>query len=141
MSKPSGSKKFRVVIGVGDKIVAKDLSVMLTRLNCVVAQEAATTTDVILKVASDESKPDIVIMQLGLPGEVDAVQAALDIYEKFNVPTLYIVTAADSPRYEKMAEKNYYGHIRKPYDLAALSAAIQKAIVKHLNEFLKRPAE
>ncbi len=137
MARIGGAKKFRVVIGVSDKLVSRDLTVMLNRLNSDVANEAATTTDVILKIAADESKPDIVIMQLGLPGELDAVQAAWEIYEKFNVPTLYIVSAGDRPMLEKMAEKYYYGHIRKPYDQASLSAAMQKAIIKHLNEFLK----
>lgn len=134
----AGSKKFRVIIGIDDRLVAKDLTVMLNRLDCLVTYEAHTTTDLILKIASEGSKPDIVLLQLGLQGEMDAVSAAWEIYEKFNVPTLYIVAAGDKNLFEKMSEKYYYGHLRKPFDQASISQAMQKAIVKHLNEYLKK---
>lgn len=135
----AGSKKIKVVIGVSDRLVARDLTVMLNRLDCHVAHEAHTTTDVIMQIASDVSKPDIAIMQLGLQGDMDAVAAAWNIYENYNVPTLYIATASDKHLFGKMSEKYYYGHLSKPYDQASIQQAMQKVIVKHLNEYLKKP--
>lgn len=137
--KTSSTKKFRCIVGISDKIVSKDLTVMLSRLNYLVVQEATNTDDVIMKTSAEEVKPDIIVMQLGLQGSKDAVETAWDIYDRYNVPTLYIAAAADRNLFDKMAEKNYYGHVRKPYDQASISTALQKAIVKHLNEYLKRP--
>ncbi len=76
----------------------------------------------------------IVLMDITLEGKIDGISAASIIFEKFDIPFIFITTASDDSTIERSKETNPYGYIIKPVDRKELRAAIEMALMRHKME-------
>jgi DNA-binding response OmpR family regulator len=84
-------------------------------------------------------KPDLVLMDIMLEGEMNGIEAAAKIQKKMNVPIIYLSCLSDQKVMERAIETNPYGYIVKPYDSAELRFSIENALRKH-HQQLEREA-
>jgi two-component system, LytTR family, response regulator LytT len=124
--------KTNILIVEDESIVAKDIQHSLKKLGYTVVGMCSTGEDAI-KIA-EEVKPDLVLMDIMLKGEMSGIEAAGQIREKFNIPIIYLTAYADESTLSKAKVSEPYGYIIKPFKEIDLHTSIEMAIYKHEKE-------
>ena len=62
------------------------------------------------------TKPDIVILDIGLDGELDGIDIAKAINARFKIPFIFVTGNSDIATVEKATKTNPMGYIVKPFD-------------------------
>jgi DNA-binding NarL/FixJ family response regulator len=73
-------------------------------------------------------RPDVVLMDIRLPGAMDGTEAAGAIWEQFHVPVVYVTAHGDAETLGKVKATEPYGYVLKPFDPAQVHVAIQLAL-------------
>jgi CheY-like chemotaxis protein len=79
-------------------------------------------------------KPDLILMDILLEGDMNGIEAAEVISSQLDVPIIYLSCLNDQKVFDRVIETNPYGYILKPYDSAVLRFGIENAIKKHRSE-------
>jgi two-component system, response regulator PdtaR len=75
-------------------------------------------------------KPDIVLMDIVMPGKINGIEAAQSIHEELGIPVVFVTAYADDVVIEKAKYANPYGYIVKPFNELELKAAIELALFR-----------
>jgi DNA-binding LytR/AlgR family response regulator len=124
--------KTNILIVEDESIVAKDIQHSLKKLGYTVVGMCSTGEDAIK--TAEEVKPDLVLMDIMLKGEMSGIEAAGQIREKFNIPIIYLTAYADESTLSKAKVSEPYGYIIKPFKEIDLHTSIEMAIYKHEKE-------
>jgi response regulator of citrate/malate metabolism len=76
-------------------------------------------------------KPDVVLMDIHLDGNMDGIEASKIIYEKFNLPVIYISSDVEDETVKRSIQPNTYGFLVKPIYKSILETTIKFCIAKH----------
>lgn len=76
-------------------------------------------------------QPDLILMDIMLDGEMDGVEAAKRIRERFDIPVIYLTASSDVQTLERVKASESYGYILKPLEEEELQTAIEGALSKH----------
>jgi DNA-binding NtrC family response regulator len=76
-------------------------------------------------------RPDLVLMDILLEGDMNGVEAAELIHHQVDVPVVFITCLSDQAMLDRAIKANAYGYILKPYDNAELRYTIEIALVKY----------
>jgi DNA-binding LytR/AlgR family response regulator len=115
-----------------ESIVAKDIQQSLKKIGYSVVGTCSSGEDAV-KVA-EELRPDLILMDIMLKGEMNGIEAASQIREKFNIPVIYLTAYADENTLNKAKVSEPYGYIIKPFKEIDLHTSIEMAIYKHNKE-------
>lgn len=78
-----------------------------------------------------ENKPDLVLMDIALTGQMDGIEAAEQIRSRFNIPIVYFFTAyLDDKTLERAKITEPTGYIVKPFEDRELKIAMEMAVYK-----------
>jgi AmiR/NasT family two-component response regulator len=113
-------------------IEAADLKKRLEKLGYLVVGMAATGEEAIKK--TENTYPDLVLMDIMLKGKMNGIQAAQSIRDLHDVPVIYLTAYFDNRTLEKAKKTAPYGYIIKPYEDMGLRSAIEMAVYNHHNE-------
>ncbi len=128
------------VLIVEDKaIVAHNLEDRLKALGYEVPAVAFSGEEAIQLVA--DTRPDLVLMDIQLPGEMDGVEAAQKVREKYDIPVVYLTGHADDGTLRRAKITEPYGYILKPFEVRELHSTIEIALYKHATEKRLRESE
>ena len=83
------------------------------------AESAASALQVV-----EQSKPDLVLMDVRLVGERDGIQAAIEIWERFAIRCLFVSANLDPAARAKAASANPVGFLEKPFTKNSLLEAV-----------------
>jgi two-component sensor histidine kinase/CheY-like chemotaxis protein len=75
-------------------------------------------------------RPDLVLMDIRLKGEMDGIQAASRVKAAFNLPVIYLTAYSDKDTLARAAKTEPAAFLLKPFDERELSANIQMALAK-----------
>lgn len=81
-----------------------------------------------------ETSPDLVLMDINLKGNMDGVEAAKQLHNRFNIPVIYLTAYSDDNTLERAKLTEPMGYLLKPFKVRELHAAIQIAFFKHRTE-------
>ena len=76
-------------------------------------------------------KPDLILMDIVLKGEIDGIEAADTINQRFNIPIVYLTAYFDNETLEKAKLTKTYGYITKPFSDGDLKSTIETALHNH----------
>lgn len=79
----------------------------------------------------EKNKADLILMDIHLEGEIDGVDTAKIIYEKYNIPIIYISGDSDVSTVKRAVLNNTYGFMTKPVYKNSLELNIEFAVIKH----------
>ncbi|MCD4793275.1 MAG: response regulator [Bacteroidales bacterium] len=79
----------------------------------------------------ENDQPDLILMDIHLEGEIDGVDTAKIIFEKYNIPIIYISGVSDVSTVKRAVLNNTYGFMTKPVYRNSLELNIEFAIAKH----------
>ena len=119
----------RILIVEDEKIIALDLQRRLEHFGYRVVGMASEGREAI-QVAS-EVQPDIVLMDIHLPGELDGIDAAREIKHKSGTPVIFLTAYSDEKTLEKAKQVEPVGYICKPFKERELYSTIDIALYKH----------
>lgn len=71
-------------------------------------------------------KPDLIVMDISLEGEIDGIDAMLEIRKFSDVPVIYITGNSDLYHVERAEKTNYLDYLTKPIEFDDLKKAVQK---------------
>jgi len=76
-------------------------------------------------------KPDLIIMDVVLSGELDGISAAENIQKNIEIPIIYVTAYSSEMIMERAHKTSPYAYIIKPFDDNELKFAIELAIKQH----------
>ena len=121
-----------VLVVEDESIVSKDIQHSLKKLGYTVVG-AASTGEKAIELALSE-RPDIVLMDIMLKGNMNGIEAASLIKEKIAIPVIFLTAYADESTLSKAKISEPYGYILKPFKEIDLQTSIEMAIYKHKKE-------
>lgn len=121
--------KAKILIVEDESIVAKDIQNSLKKLGYNVPTIVASGEKAIQEV--EIMKPDLVLMDIILKGDMNGIEAATIINEKFNTPVIFLTANADDTTVNKAKLSEPYGYIIKPFREKELQTTIEMALYKH----------
>jgi PAS domain S-box-containing protein len=115
-----------------ENIIAKDIQRRLTRLGYFVPAIASSGRDALQKTA--EVRPDLVLMDIVLKGDMDGVDTAAQVQTRFQIPVVYLTAYADEHTWQRAIATAPFGYVLKPVIDRQLQTVIDIALDKHRTE-------
>jgi len=72
-------------------------------------------------------EPDLILMDISLEGDMDGIEAMLEIRKFSSVPVVYITGNSDKAHQERAKATNYTDYLIKPIEFNELKACLKKA--------------
>ncbi|MDQ7782124.1 MAG: sigma 54-interacting transcriptional regulator [Desulfomonilaceae bacterium] len=120
--------KYRILIVEDEGMVAKGVEKTLQSLGYAVVGLAATGEDAVRK--AGETRPDLVLMDIMLAGDMDGIEAARQIHAGYDIPVIYLSAYADRSVLERAKLTEPYGYLVKPLTERDLQSTIEMALYK-----------
>ncbi|MFA6810490.1 MAG: response regulator, partial [Desulfoplanes sp.] len=121
-------KKIKILVVDDEAIIATQLEEKLAFFGYDVVGRAGNGEKAIAM--SRDLRPDLILMDIVMPGDIDGIGAAEIIKEKYNIPVVFL-TAYTSEMYVRRAKKlDPLGFVVKPFQDNQLRATIEIAIYK-----------
>lgn len=121
MSKKS---KKKVLIVEDDVFQSFYVEKMLLKLSYDVVGKTTVGQDAIAKAA--ELKPDIILMDITLKGEMDGITAVEEIKKENDIAVIYITSSEDEEIYERARKTNFLDYLIKPIMIDKLKKSLKK---------------
>ena len=90
----------------------------------------AVTGEQALEMAEKQT-PDLVLMDIRLPGEMDGVETAIEIGRRLRKPVIFLTSHAEEETWERAKLADPYGFIFKPFSDRDLKISIELALRRH----------
>lgn len=85
--------------------------------------------------------PDIIIMDISMPGEVDGIEAAEIIRSTLGIPSIFITAHSEIPIIEKARKADPYGYLIKPVQNIGTKIVVESALSRLYAERKLRESE
>lgn len=121
-----------ILVVEDESIVAKDIQVCLKKLGYEVVGVESTGEEAVKR--AEELKPDLVMMDIMLKGEMSGIEAADLIRKARHIPVIFLTAYTDRNTVDKAKETEPYGYIIKPFKEIDIQTAIEIAMYKHSRE-------
>ena len=122
----------RILLVEDEPIVAVGILNRLKKLGYEVTGMVTSGEDAILH--AGRVRPDLVLMEIGLQGDMDGIDAAREIRARYHVPVVYLAAYADDETLQRAQITEHFGIILKPFGERDLRTAIVTAIQRHRTE-------
>lgn len=119
----------RILIVDDDPIIPQILTLMLQKRGYTVAGVITSGEEAVLKTPG--INPDLVIMDIGLSGAMDGIDAAYYLFRLFHYPILFITGTTDEKRLERAKLSHPYGIIFKPFTEIMIATSVELALCNH----------
>ena len=129
---PDLPARLRVLVVEDEALVAEEIRDRLQRLDVDVVAIADTGEQAIR--VTEETRPDLVLMDIRLKGALDGIQAAALIRERFDVPVVYLTAHSDPSTLDRAMEGASFGYVLKPFQEKDLRIAIASAVSRARSE-------
>jgi PAS domain S-box-containing protein len=133
------SDKARLLIVENEGIVAFNVQRRLEGLGYNIVANVSSGEEAID--AAVETKPDLVLMDIKLEGNVDGIEAATQIRDRFQIPVVYLTAYTDEETLNRAKLTEPHGYILKPFEARDLGTTIELALYKHQMEQQLRERE
>ena len=122
-----------------EAIVARDIQQQLEDLGYECVGIAARGDDAVA--LAGELRPDLVLMDIYLLGDMDGVAAAQEIRRRFALPVVFLTAFAEEDTLGRAARTEPHGYIIKPFSAREMHAVLEMALYKHRAEATLRSSE
>ncbi|VVB97201.1 Chemotaxis protein CheY [uncultured archaeon] len=123
------TEESQILVVEDEALVAEDIRRTIHNLGYIVLSTASSGKEALKKV--DELRPDLVLMDIVLQGEMDGIETAREIRSRFNIPVVYLTAYSDGEILERAKLTEPFGYIIKPFKERELKINIVIALYKH----------
>ncbi len=129
----------KVLIVEDDRLVAEDICSTLRRSGYAIIDIVHSGEAAIQSIL--HTPPDLVLMDIVLEGHMDGIEASEEIWNTFNIPSLYLTAYDDANTMQRVKSTEFFGYLVKPFNERQLVAAIDIALYQYEAEKKKRDAK
>ena len=119
-------EKTKILIVEDEAIIAMELESQLQSLGHQVASVVDTGKDAIQKIELD--RPDLIIMDIRIKGEMNGIETAEIVKNRFGIPVIFSTAYLDEKRIERAKITMPFGYVLKPIQEWDLKVTIEMAI-------------
>lgn len=113
----------KILLVEDDWIIAKEITLSLNDLGFEVVGGFDAGEDALKKIP--ELKPDIILLDIGLSGEMTGIDTAREIKRQYQVPFIFLTALADSTTIEQAKLTEPYAYLVKPVKAETLYSTIE----------------
>ncbi|UCE36002.1 MAG: response regulator [Thermoplasmata archaeon] len=129
---PQKGEKIRILLVDDEKIITMHMEKLLSNMGYNVVGTASNAEEALTK--ARELYPDLIIMDIIMPGEKTGMDAAAEIKNELDLPVIFMTAFADDKIVEKAKICEPAGYIVKPVQDQEIRASIEIAIYKKQKE-------
>ena len=122
----------KILIVEDEILIAKQIEILLKNSDYTPAGFASTGKEAIEK--NSELLPDLILMDINLKGDMDGIDAAVKIKEKYDVPIVFLSAYTDPSTMNRAKTAAPHGYISKPFIGNNLLTGIKTALKKYITE-------
>lgn len=79
----------------------------------------------------EQTRPDLVLMDIMLSGQIDGIETASVVKTKFGLPVIYITALTDKATIQRAKVTEPYGYLTKPFEDREIFTVLEMALYKH----------
>ena len=121
--------KARIMIVEDEWTVAEEIKMVLQSFEYTVTSMSSSGEEAIRN--AEQDKPDLVLMDIVLEGEMDGIEAANEIRSRFNIPIIFLTAYTDEKILERASITGPFGYIVKPFVNEDLKISVEIAMYKY----------
>lgn len=129
-------KPIKILIVEDELLIAQGLSRKLQKLGYAVVGIVSSGEAALAIIP--ETHPDLVLMDIVIKGEMDGIETAAKVHDRYQIPVVYVTAYADDRTLDRAKVTGSYGYILKPFKERELIATIEMAIEKHKEQCFLR---
>jgi two-component system response regulator LytT len=118
--------KVKILVVEDELIIAEDIRMMLEELGYEVVGIAQNYNEAVSIL--DHQDPDIVLIDIVLPGQKDGIDLAHIIKEEYRLPLIFITSHSDKATVERAKQVRPDGYLLKPFEKHDLYTSIEIAV-------------
>ena len=128
----SDRPKPRILVVEDESIVALDIQVQIKKFGYEAVGHATQAEQAIAMATA--LRPDMILMDIQLAGEMDGISAAQVIHAELGIPVVFITAFDANEIIERAKLTEPYGYILKPFSEREMHTVIEMALYKHQAE-------
>jgi CheY-like chemotaxis protein len=121
-------EKARILVVEDEAIVAMDIANTLRDLGHEVTDTVPSGEQAIASVK--ENRPNVILMDIILKGEMDGIQTAEQIRAQYSIPVIFLTAYADEKTLERAKITTPCGYLTKPFEETDLRIAIEVGLYR-----------
>ena len=125
----SSAHKSRILVVEDEVVIAMDIQLQLKGLGYLPVGHATRGAQSIEMAAA--LKPDLVLMDIQLAGDMDGIAAAQTIRTQYGLPVVFVTAFAAEETLARAKLSEPYGYILKPFSNREMHTVIEMALYKH----------
>ena len=126
--------KPKIFIVEDESIVAFDIECCLKKNGYDVVGSATSHVEIMEKVSM--TKPDLVLMDIRIHGDIDGIECAKQLRNIFETPVVFLTAHSDNNTIERATKTRAFGYVLKPFNEKSLVTNIEMAL-SNFNQELK----
>lgn len=112
-----------IMVVEDDMIIAADISMQLTQLGYNVSAILPKGEDALAQL--QHSQPDIILMDVGLKGDLDGVDTAQEILNNYEIPVIFLTANSDPETFRRAKHTRPFAFITKPFEAIDLERSLE----------------
>ena len=121
----------KILVAEDDIIIARDIRNTLESFGYHVCAIVASGEECIEKALYFQ--PDLVLMDIKLNGNIDGMSAAQQIYDRFQIPAVYLTAYGDEKTLARAKKAECFGFVSKPFGESELKQAIEQSLIQSVH--------
>jgi len=122
----------KILVVEDQMIIAAEISMFLESLGYEITGILPRGEDALKSIL--QTSPDIVLMDIALKGDMDGIETARYIYERYQIPVIFLTANADDATFARAKSVRPYAFISKPFQQSDLQRAIELALTRLVEE-------
>lgn len=118
----------RILIVEDDPLMGQDISLKLQHFGYEVIAVVVSSEEAIA--VAGEARPDLILMDILLEGDVDGIETAECISRQYRIPIVFLTAYDDAEFIRRASITEPYGYILKPFTGSELQAVVSIALYK-----------
>lgn len=123
-------KSISIYIAEDDPLSGKMMTITVKRIGFKFIG-LGTDTDTVIKEVG-ELQPDVVLMDINMPGSTDGIGAAEIISKAHNIPVIYVTANNEDSVFDRALKTAPFGYVLKPVNRENLRIVVQMGYSRHL---------
>ena len=128
-----------VMVVEDEQLIAMDIADTLTKLGYDVTGTVSSAEACVQ--SAEIRRPDLVLMDIHLQGELDGIDAARMLRERFDIPVVFLSAYADERTVARVKQSAPLGYLLKPFRKSELRSAVEVGLFRHQLERQLRDRE
>lgn len=128
-----------VMVVEDEPAMAEGLVDALSTMGYEVSDAVASALECIA--AAERRRPDLVLMDINLGGELDGIDAARMLRDRFDIPVVFLSGFADERTMSRAKLAGALGYLLKPFRWSELKSAVEVGLFRHQLERQLRDRE